>query len=312
MGPEIVTEILRAWAALGIDISSHQVLLSESRGQVDTVENALLATRSETGVDLSTSQVRVGFSRGHLLEVVVKIPLDIPGDPEALQVAAEMFLEESVGPERLDTWVACVSVDRIRRSSGLVMAAGDTPTSSPPLLDAPDLIARGIQAVTEGLPSTLLGQTWSEGWAALEIPRTEEGLQAEREFASTCFPEALKAVLEGLPFSSTRFTRGAEVFVWVSWSPSAQARAPLGASLRLAERTRVEALANAAPQELALVGSGFGRTRDYLDLWLRPNSGVLEGLVRRLAGEVGQIEVGFYDDVLRGLSLVYPEGVERS
>jgi hypothetical protein len=263
---------------------------------VRPVEAALFEARVETGVDLGSSRVRVGFTRGHLLEVVVQVPLDVEGDEEALQVASEIFLEACVGCRRLDTWVASVSVDRIARTKGLLMVSdARSTTSAHPLEEAARLIDRGISAVWEGLPESVVDAAPSSDWTVLEIPPVDEGLQPDREFASTCFPEGLKAALEGLPFSSARFTSGLEIFVWLAWQADRDS-----VSMRLSRRTGLErALSDSLSGQAKIVGSGFGLERDFLDVWVRSDHEALLTLVRTAHDCVGTCELGFYDSALR-------------
>jgi len=268
--------------------------------------------RAETGVDLSSSRVRVGVSRGHLLETVILVPLDESSDETSLERAADRFLERTTDTALLDTWVGSVDVDRIARAKGLlVMSDVRVPSESYPLSDAPLLISRGIEGICSQLPESLLTQVPDEGWAALEIPTVEEGLQGDRTFASTRVPEALKSVLEGLPFSSCRFTRGSEIFVWLAWDgASAQRDPPRSASRadRLALRFEVEeALSNTLPPEdLAIVGSGFGPERDFLDLCIAPRESTLDEVLAVAERHLRQSEFGFYDDALCDLSLTVP------
>jgi hypothetical protein len=242
---------------------------------------------------LESSRVRVGVTRGHLLEVVVQVPLDVAGDPEALQLGSEIYLESLLGTELLDEWVASVAVDRIARTGGLLVlsdARGSAPAH--PLAEAALLIRLGIDAIRAQLPESLLsGGSSEEGWTALEIPEAPSGLQAERRFASTRFPEALKCVLEGMPFSSTRFTRGTEKFCWLSW------RGRGVTTERLRARTEVEtSLGNKqSVNHLLLSGTGFGPHRDYLDVWLDLSWTDLPRVISRLRESVDELEFGLYD-----------------
>lgn len=253
-----------------------------------------LALRDE-GIDLSEARVRVGVSRGHLLEIVVSVPLHVQGTEEQLQVAAEVYLEASAGDERLDRWVGDISVDRIARTRGLVTLQGrDDRAVSHPLSFASTLIETGIQGIEAALPESLLseaeGRNEAREWTALSIPEMSAGLQAGRTFASTRFPEALKAALEGLPFASARFTRGPEVMMWFCWKAASSAeRVPL--------REKVEAqlldLKDEVP--LSLAGTGFGARHDYLDLWVLPEPAMIRTVVDVLLSVVESIEGGFYD-----------------
>lgn len=256
-------------------------------------EGALKKARTEAGACLDSSRVRVGVTRGHLLEVVVQVPLDTTGDPEALQLAAEVYLEALLGTALLDEWVASVAIDRIARTTGLlVVSDGRSVTSAHPLSEAAPLIRLGIEGIRSQLPDSQLSLAAAgDNWTALEIPETESGLQPERCFASTRFPEALKCALEGMPFSSTRFTRGSEKLCWLSW------RGRGAAAPRLRARSEVETLVSTKQCEahLLLAGSGFGPRRDYLDLWTMLAWAELPKLLLSLASTVEGLEFGLYD-----------------
>lgn len=263
---------------------------------------ALAAAREETQVILDESRLRVGVTRGHLLEVVVQVPLDVAGDPESLQLAAEIYLETLLGDALLDEWVASVGIDRIARRSGLLLVA-DSRSSAPahPLEDAGSLVRLGIDGIRGQLPESLFTLPVAQGdWTALEIPEIQAGLQAERRFASTRFPEALKCALEGMPFSSTRFTRGAEKFCWLSW------RAPAEVGERLDTRARIEhaLLSERCAPHLLVSGSGFGPRRDYLDLWTLLSWPELPGVLRELESWVSDLELGFYDSEFKDAPLL--------
>lgn len=256
-------------------------------------EGSLRMVLDETGVVLDTCRVRVGVGRGHLLEVVFQVPLDVSGGEESMQLAAEAYLEGRLGTAVLDEWVGSVAVDRIARTSGLLVVS-DSRSSAPshPLSEGVHLVRRGIDGIRSSLPESLLRAPQSQqDWTALEIPPTESGLQSDRCFASTRFPEALKCALEGMPFRSSRFTRGPERLVWLSW----EGRGELPERLRLREEVEGRLLAVQDAGPLLVAGTGFGRTRDYVDVWLDPAWGELRQTVTAIAAETGEIELGFYD-----------------
>jgi hypothetical protein len=256
-------------------------------------ERALQEVRELYGVSLSSARVRVGVSRGHLLEIVVSVPLDIAGDQERLQDAAEHYLEACIGDEILDTWVADVSVDRIGRTSGLpVFQDSKARSETHPILTCRELVQRGVEGIVQNLPERLVSTTHSEQWTALEISDLSYGLQAGRLHASTRFPEALKAALEGLPFSSRRFTRGGEVMIWICWSSPGDSP-----ERRFSLREAVEEALNqfSSTDGVLLAGTGFGRKDDYLDLWVPPDVTVIRRLLNRILPLVGALEAGFYD-----------------
>ncbi len=260
-------------------------------------KEALETAMEHTGVNLASSRVRVGFSRGHLLEIVIQIPLDVSGTIEELQVASEIYLEERLGDGVLDMWVASISVDRIARSTGLMMVS-DVALSSlhHALYEVLGLVTRAAQGVQGELPLSIFEESWGESWTALEIPEMQQGLQADRLFASTCFPEALKSALEGLPFRSERFTRGPEKFIWLRWRSGLQGQA------RLAQRRGMETRAREQPAASCLLaGTGFGKHYDYLDLWTLPEAHKLANLIEVFSEEgINDIELGFYDSIWAG------------
>ncbi len=266
-----------------------------------TLADAFFAAKNYS-VDLSSSRVRVGFSRGHLLEVYVLVPLDVTADVDDLQIASELFFETLMGDRILDVWVDQIAVDRISRSKGLMMVAdGRGRAESYPLADAPTLIQRGIDGLMSELPTTLLGARQSSfDWTALAIDETEDvpvsSIQPDRKFISTRFPEALKACLMGLPFSSSR---GDEILLWLSWSSSGGAdRSDLRAKVEdYFARLDAEQPPPGRRRPVVLAGTGFGPDLDYVDLWIRPRTERIARLGADLAEIVGSVTLGFYDSI---------------
>lgn len=285
----------RPFAQLLSELAPQSVLVRVG-GLQKSHEQALESVRRAYAVDLSTSRVRVGFTRGHLMDVVVSIPLDVDGDKEVLNSAAELYLQLRLGDELFDTWVLEVGVDRINRTRGLVMvsdARASAPTS--PLELSFSLVEKGAHALTADLPvSLLLESSHAEDWVALEIPEAAQVIQAERRFAATRFPEALKACLEGLPHDSTRYTRGGELFVYVVYQVDGERRATVREQAELF-------IANGVFRKtVVLAGTGFGRSTDYLDLWMLPDGEHMRGFFQALCQITGPLEVGFYDEQLSG------------
>jgi hypothetical protein len=291
--------------ALGVPVRTFQRAAPSAGFPTQTHAQALERASAEAQVSLATSRVRVGVTRGHLLEVVVQVPLDCAGDPESLQLGAEIYLETLLGDALLDEWVSSVGIDRIARTTGLLLVS-DSRSSAPahPLKEVGSLVRLGIEGIRGQLPESLLGaQVAGESWTALEIPEITDGLQAERRFASTCFPEALKCALEGMPFSSTRFTRGEEKFCWLSWSGATGGRDRLFARA-LAEEVLTSPRCG---PHLLVSGSGFGPRRDYLDFWAELSTPELPRVIGELAQSLIDLEFGFYDSPyssspLRGFS----------
>ncbi len=271
-----------------------------------THESTVQAVAQETGVALGTSRIRVGVSRGHLLEVVLLVPLDVGADEETLQIAAEAYLEGRLGTALLDEWVGSVAVDRIARTSGLmVVSDGRSSAPSHPLSEGTDLVRLGIEGIVSQLPDSLLvGPNSGADWIALEFESTKSGLQSDRRFASTRFPEALKCALEGSPFRSSRFTRGDERHCWLSWV------GPALLTERVALRERIEGRLFDAEHggRLLVSGTGFGVKRDYVDLWLHLTWAGLPEFLLGIAEDVGELDFGVYDMPLcrRPLRVVAP------
>lgn len=264
---------------------------------------ALAHVLSRTGLNLERARVRVGFTRGHLMDVVVSIPLDVEGSAEQLQVAAELYLEHRLGDHLVDTWVNSVAVDRIARTKGLLMAKDSRASAESHALEvAKTLVHRGATGVRAGLPKRLVDLALKpESWTALEIPESRSGMQRDRLFASTCFPEALKCALEGMPFDSTRFTRGGELFLWARWrAGDRDQREPL--------RVAVEQFFRAKFATVLVGGTGFGSSHDYLDFWAPPDCALLREIAVGLAALCEQIELGFYDSYLCEERLCYRSG----
>ena len=286
----------RPWAELLVELAPHGPVVHHGI-PAQCHDQALATVTRECGTDLSRARVRMGFTRGHLLEVVVLVPLDIRGSMDELQFAAETYLEHRLGDDVLDTWVHSVGVDRIARTKGLVMVSDARATAeSFPLCEAHELTTRAIAAVTSRLPQHLRGDQ-SGPWTALEMSEGGAGeMQRERRYASTCFPEALKCALEGMPFDSRRFTRGGELFSWVRWRP--KTRGPERAALR--ERVERRLLEQPFDTEVVVAGFGFGAHHDYLDLWLQPRITGIRELGTRLRALCGQLHFGFYDSNLSG------------
>lgn len=260
-----------------------------ARGHAEALE----AVQAEWGVDLSSSEVRVGITRGHLLSIVFHVPLDVPGSPETLEDAILSYAEHALGELTLDTWVVSIDLTRSARRKGLLVVpdAEKEPAVTHPIASLQEIVRAGIEGIQAELPASRF-TPGAEGWTALEVSPLEGNAEEDRVQISTNCPEALKAALEGLPFDSTRFTRGGEILVWVAW----KAR-PLEQRVELKEAVeRSLEAARARGVDCVLCGTGFGRTRDYVDLWILPRSEQLGALLSTVADAArAPVELGFYD-----------------
>lgn len=287
------------WAELSLRPLARVVLASAPTDQVSFGLPAMggEAARQQVlqihGVDLAASEVRVGVTRGHLLSIMVSIPLDVSGESDLLERAVECLCEHALGEEMLDRWIVTIDVVRSARRSRLSVLPTGAPAvaETHPLSLLEELVRRGVAAVTAELPESQL--TAGDGdWIALDLEADPHGIQGDRLHAFTRCPEALKAALEGLPFDSARFTRGREVMVWFAWTqPSLATRL----SARQAAEAVIDEIAS-TEGTCSVCGSGFGPVRDYLDAWVIPELGVLSRIHERLVRSLGTaVELGFYD-----------------
>ncbi len=275
-------------------------------------ERALHLVNEEAGLDLSSARVRVGMTRGHLLAIAMQVPLDVVGDEALIQRGAELYCEACLGDEFLDQWVVSIEVMRGPRSRGLLVVSDSSPQAPTyPLGQLDELSRRGAQSILAEVPSSRIEGNERRRWTALELGTAPDGscAQLDRREAMTSCPEELKCALEGLPFDSRRFTRGDEIFVWLSWT------APEGKRLQF--RDRAEARLNQLSEgglPCVLAGTGMGATADYFDLWVSRSVAALERLTSRLLSELGlPLELGFYDSCFaeETMTLLPPEGPSR-
>jgi hypothetical protein len=257
----------------------------------------------ETGIDISSARVRAGFTRGHLLEVVVGLP-QASGDA---RLAAELSVEGLLGEAFVDDWVAAIDVAVVPRSGPLRVMQKSSADGMHPLVELCAIAERAVSAVDEQLPSA---PRWARrvgaDWTVLEMESTDVGPQPDRVLATTYEPELVKCALEGMPFHSRRFSKVGERFAWLGAPALGEGAA------RQARRQHVEDALDRGLRELglgAVVGSGFGEKRDYLDLCLAapasagtftdvardPALGALMNLALQLGLGGAGVVLGFYD-----------------
>jgi len=223
--------------------------------------------------DLTDARARAGFSRGHLLDVVVYgRELAGRGD-EASLLAAEHAARCLLGDRVLDDWVGDIAAEPLPRGGPLRVLDNDAaPTFA--LSELPAAIAAAVEGLKAGLPELSRSDVGKEGWALFEVepePAHDYALQDDVALTSSALPEMLKCFLEGAPFSSVRFTRGAERFAYLKLDVHEQSF-----EQRLARRNELEErLAEALVRRGlgAVVGNGLGLRYVYLDLALSPGAG---------------------------------------
>lgn len=256
-------------------------------------EEAAAQVRRESNVDLKSSRVRVGLTRGHLFELTVSVPLDVSASVDELQWAAESLFESWIGEEILDDWVACISIARIARTKGLLVVSDSSAATNYPLSQTWELLERGISGISTEIAAHS-GAFRDAPWTALDIPPADVGDQADRVFASTTVPEALKAALEGMPFSSRRFVSSGEIFVWLGYDVSDLQPPERLARKEARERRLNDALATSGG---LVTGSGFGRRSDYVDVCTSADVESMQRLVAAARESGTRARLGFYDSI---------------
>lgn len=291
------------WIVTYADLASRGLaeLVSERAVELDVavgwpaqpLERVAADFLKRTGCDLSGARVRVGFTRGHLLEVVVALPIGLGvSEPELL---AEELVERLLGETLVDDWISAIHVTQLPRQGPLrVLAPASSEESFHPLADLVRLVGRATSALSATLPTAPLCYVEvGADWTWLEMESCPGGLQPDRVAAVTWLPELLKSVLEGLPLHSRRFSKCGERFVWI------EAKAPEAAQ-RLEWRERIEREIDRTLRTVeqgALIGTGFGPDRDYFDLCLGPEDAALRSALD-CAGRLGLgagARLGFYD-----------------
>lgn len=271
-------------------------LLSDSVREAEPLELgfALEQVKLLYGIDLSTARVRVGITRGHLLEVVLEVSGAQSLDEELSLSAAEALISRLCGARVFSTWILSVKVTCGPRHGSLRVIDPGRAALMYPVLELPDLLFRGI----EGLRGSryTFGQELGQEWTMLELGEGGQALQADRRFATTLLPEAMKCALEGLPFQSERFFAGDQMLVWLELP-----RTSSGAEARLG---RLESLENGLGANAQVIGRGFGSQYDYLDLLVSREPEAI-GRVRGISSAQSSGSLGFYDEHLRAEELSF-------
>lgn len=244
--------------------------------------------RKSTGVGFESARARAGFARGHLIDVV----LHIPGGKghEAEQRAAELLVLALLGEELYETWIGRVfAVPAIRGGPLRVLNDRDGEETTFPAAE----LAAAVVAAREGLLAGLAAVPHCDAagadddWTMFEStpePAPDYAAQDDLVLATSRTPEMLKCFLQGQPFSSVRFSRHAELFVYLKID-----QAELAADRRLRDRTSLEDALDRAlrPARLGcVIGNGLGLRYAYVNLALLEPSRAI-ALVSSRARELG-------------------------
>ncbi len=220
------------------------------------------------GVSLGGARVRVGIVRGHLLEVVVMAPEFASARDEAALEAAEVLVEGLLGERVFDHWVSAVSVAPGRRAGPLQVVSDAGASSGHPVGHLTGLVARAIEGIIQGLPD----EPWSrrvepEAWTLFEAEpelSSDYAMQDDVAVATTRAPELLKCFLERAPFSSLRFSRHDEAFVYLKLECAGDS----DTRLRLRESLEERLSLALGPGRGAVIGNGLGIRYVYVNLAL--------------------------------------------
>ncbi len=223
-----------------------------------------VARAKRRGFDFSRATARAGFARGHLLEVVIGCPGGSGSDDE--QLAAEALVWEILGERRADDWIGAVDVVPAPRGGPLRVVSAPEPASFP-LSELPAAVAAAIEGVYAGLPNLPLCLFEAPlDWTMFELdpePADEYRADDDLVLVSTCVPELIKCHLERAPFSSLRFSRHGELFIYLKYAGRGSPETRLAARRRLEDQLD-EAL---VPARLGrVVGGGLGLRYSYVYL----------------------------------------------
>ncbi len=254
----------------------------------------VVAFTERKGAPLGDLRVRVGIGKGHVFDLVVGVPIDEEFDEEVLEDVIVEYLERRLGETFVDDWLGEILFERIPSRRGLAVVTNAGLPNNYALKDLADLAFRGALGL-------LLGRREGseESWVAFELGEgAPDSPQPARAFATTCVPEALGPIFEGIPFASRRFFEEGERLVWFEWSPSS--------ADRRSERRNVEEQLDELVRKLGargVVGTGFGGDTDYVDLVIPFRLDALRELAQFAHSGTPGGRFRFYDSEHRDLIL---------
>ncbi len=268
-GLEVRSSVVkRAWLERFAGARPPGVEVVTERGPLD-FESACERVAERTGFDVSEARVRAGVTRGHLFEIVLYLHEASAEQGAAAELAAELAVESCLGERSVETWVQSIDVAALPRKSRLkVVQSGPPSAESFPLAELKPTIDRAVQGVLDSLPDEpLCRQAPKSNWVMLETEPLDDSTEAQADLimASTCLPEMLKCYLQQSPFTSARFSRHGEHFVYVKYpaqgDPAERVRARQGLEDALDVELRSRGLG-------CVVGNGLGRNHCYIDFAL--------------------------------------------
>jgi hypothetical protein len=252
-------------------------------------ERAIARVAEELSVDLADARARAGFARGHLLELVIYASAFASSADERALDAAELLVANVLGDRVFEDWIGEVRVAPLPRKSALRVLDNDPiEEKSFPLAALAETVGAAVEGLIAGLPE---GAFWrrerdsEQSWTMFELePELAHDYagQDDLAIATTLAPEMLKCFLRGQPFSSLRFSRHGERFVYLKLDGEGRSSEHRLASRRELEDRLSDALSRAGLG--SVVGNGIGVRYAYVDLALTNLDGAIER-VRAVARE---------------------------
>jgi hypothetical protein len=271
---------------------------------------------SETGVDLRHASSRVGIGRGHLLEIVVQSGDFAAADEPVALAACRRLVELLLGSDTQRTWIGKLATVPGPKARSLRMASAEPEMfhSLQQLVAAVDAGSAGIVAGLDERPY----HTFCEhaAWTLLDVEPVTSAEpcidQDDLVLCSTLAPEMMKCFLQKESFSSARFSRHGELFVYLKYASAGGS----SSEQRLAERTSLEDALNRALVPGAVgcvVGAGLGLRHGYVDLALaQPEHGIaLIRQVWRRWGGAGSAWLQFCDSDRQRYWVAISEGAVK-
>lgn len=236
------------------------------------LEQALQRVFADTKFDLKLARARVGVGRGHGIEIVIAHHLFHGTSDEQGGRVGEQLVTTVLGDGVFDTWVTSVEVVAAPRPSLLRLVGQETSGLPLELGELSAAVENAVARITASLPEEPLHVVCDRAdWVLFEMEelRAGEDVSAlplpDLQMATTMCPEMLKGYLTGIPFSSRRFSRHDERFVFLELTSDAPEKQ------RLEQRMVLEEALDYAlvPGRLGcVVGAGIGTRHTYVFLAL--------------------------------------------
>lgn len=252
--------------------------------------SALHRVFTDTRFDLKAARARVGVGRGHGIEVVIGHHLFHGTQDETGGQVGEQLVTTLLGDDVFDNWVTSVEVVAAPRPSPLRLVGQEASGLPLGVAEVQAAVANAIKRISDSLPEAPLHEFCDRAdWVLFEMDELRAGEDAAQwplpdlHMATTMCPEMLKSYLTGIPFSSRRFSRHGERFVYLDLANDGSPEAE-----RLEQRMALEESLDYAlvPGRLGcVVGAGVGSDHMYVFLALHNVKAGLAALNRCLLSQ---------------------------